>query len=286
MHFGRIASLNDVDFGLPNDRQSFCAASTKTEAHFYPPRATELLRRVGLPLWSKKEFVGPVYPEGTRAKDFLRAYGQRFLTIELNASHYRVPDAEKIHAWCNEVPESFTFCPKVPQTISHSKLAQVSELLLFAKQIEAFGTRLGPCFLQLPEYADKTWKRTIFELTRAFPPHLKLALELRHPDWFSDAPGFEKLGAYLGERNIALIMTDTPGRRDVLHMARTAPYMFIRFLGNSLHESDFARIDAWSKRIQQWAQEGIETYFFLHQPNEVDCMPLFEALSKALASAT
>ena len=41
------------------------------------------------------------------------------------------------------------------------------------------------------------------------------------------------------------VITDTAGRRDCLHMKLTSADIFIRFVGNSLHESDYQRIDDW-----------------------------------------
>jgi uncharacterized protein YecE (DUF72 family) len=251
MEFGRVANVARVDFTLAPDRR---CSSLATTAH-----TTDA--RIGLPLWGKKEFVGTIYPAGTKSADFLRAYGARFSTIELNATHYRMPEVDRIRAWCNEVPETFLFCPKVPQTISHSFAANVREMQTFAERVAEFGQRLGPCLLQFPEYADT------------------LALELRHPVWFDDEEGLRRLADYLCARNIALVITDSAGRRDVVHMMRTAPFTFVRFLGNGLHTTDFARIDAWRERLREWQAQGSQNYFFLHQPNEVECMPLFERMT-------
>lgn len=231
-------------------------------------------------MWGSKSFVGPVYPPGTKTADFLRAYGDRFRAIELNATHYRMPECARIDTWCQQVPVDFKFCPKVPQSISHSLEPNLKEWALFAERVSGFGDRLGPCLLQFPDYADKRWRRTVFELTRRFPH--PLAIELRHPSWFEDTVSFERLVTYLREHAIGFAMTDTPGRRDVLHMVRTAPFSFIRFLGNNLHPTDFPRVEAWCSRLLEWETQGTLTYFFLHQPNEVNCMPLYQRMQARL----
>jgi uncharacterized protein YecE (DUF72 family) len=39
-------------------------------------------------------------------------------------------------------------------------------------------------------------------------------------------------------------------------------------VGNSLHPSDFQRLDAWVERIAAWLVQGLQQlYFFLHQPD-------------------
>ncbi|HTM91367.1 MAG TPA: hypothetical protein VL095_03040, partial [Flavisolibacter sp.] len=44
---------------------------------------------------------------------------------------------------------------------------------------------------------------------------------------------------------------------------------FIRFVGNSLHKTDFPRIDAWVERMKYWLDSGIqEINFFMHMHDE------------------
>ena len=72
------------------------------------------------------------------------------------------------------------------------------------------------------------------------------------------------------ELGVTSIITDTAGRRDVMHMKLTTPKAFIRFVGNSLHPTDFKRIDDWVERIAIWLDQGLQTlYFFMHQHDEL-----------------
>ncbi len=65
------------------------------------------------------------------------------------------------------------------------------------------------------------------------------------------------------------VITDTAGRRDCAHMHLTIPKAFIRYVGNSLHASDYTRTDAWIERMQFWIANGIkEIYFFMHMHDE------------------
>ena len=53
-------------------------------------------------------------------------------------------------------------------------------------------------------------------------------------------------------------------------MQLSVPKAFIRFVGNSLHPTDFTRIDDWVKRIQIWLNQGLrELYFFIHMHEEM-----------------
>ncbi len=52
-------------------------------------------------------------------------------------------------------------------------------------------------------------------------------------------------------------------------MHLTIPKTFIRYVGNSLHPTDYTRIDAWVQRMKYWLSKGIEElYFFMHMHDE------------------
>ena len=52
-------------------------------------------------------------------------------------------------------------------------------------------------------------------------------------------------------------------------MFLTVPKAFIRYVGNSLHPTDYTRIDEWVARIGTWLNNGIkEVYFFMHMHDE------------------
>ncbi|MFX7094743.1 DUF72 domain-containing protein, partial [Acinetobacter baumannii] len=66
-----------------------------------------------------------------------------------------------------------------------------------------------------------------------------------------------------------IVITDTSGRRDCAHMYLTVPKTFIRYVGNSLHATDYTRVDAWIARMKYWIERGMEElYFFMHMHDE------------------
>jgi hypothetical protein len=85
---------------------------------------------------------------------------------------------------------------------------------------------------------------------------------------------------------IGAVITDTAGRRDCAHMYVTVPKTFIRFVGNSLHPSDYKRIDKWVERMKSWLDGGMkELYFFMHMHDEATSPELTVYLSKKLNKA-
>ena len=72
-----------------------------------------------------------------------------------------------------------------------------------------------------------------------------------------------------GRPNIANVITDTAGKREVVHTSVSNNTAYIRFAGNGLIESDHKRIDLWIQQIKQWISYGVTTFYCLHhQPNE------------------
>ena len=52
-------------------------------------------------------------------------------------------------------------------------------------------------------------------------------------------------------------------------MHLTIPKTFIRYVGNSLHPTDYTRIDVWVERMKYWLDKGLEElYFFMHMHDE------------------
>jgi Protein of unknown function DUF72 len=85
---------------------------------------------------------------------------------------------------------------------------------------------------------------------------------------------------------IGAVITDTAGRRDYCHMHLTIPKTFVRFVGNSLHKTDFPRIDAWVKRVKYWLANGIqEIHFFVHMHDEATSPELTVYLAEKLNKA-
>jgi uncharacterized protein YecE (DUF72 family) len=281
MEFGHLHDVSRVDFSLPPD-------DSRGLALLGGSRRVDAAARVGLPIWTQRAWVGHVYPKGTPARDFLREYGRQFDSIELNSTHYALPDSDGVHRWRDSVPENFRFCPKVPQEISHGMESPETPRRLeayYAAMLE-FGPKLGMGFLQLPpQFGPErlAWLRRLFTLC---PPPFGLALEFRHPGWFES--GRLVAGAFelMSELGLAPVITDVSGRRDVSHASLTSPDLIVRFIGNAPHESDGPRLRDWAERLARWYSLGLrQLHFFVHQRDNLlspDAANEFVALAKGV----
>lgn len=270
MEFGRVspAELENIDFRLPADPQL-----TKDVLKKAPAKGA-LDAWVGCAKWGRKEWVGQIYPPKTKDANFLDEYVKQFNCIELNAVFYMMPKKEQVEGWRKKAEAEgrpFKFCPKISQNISHrARLKNAGELTTaYLDGISEFGDTLGPIFLQLSDnFGPKN-----FDILKAyledFPKDVPLFTELRHKEWYSDKKAQEEVFHLFKENNIGSVITDASGRRDCVHMHLPTPDAFIRFVGNSLHKTDYSRIDEWIERLADWKKQGLKSvWFFMHQHDE------------------
>ena len=92
------------------------------------------------------------YPKGLPARQMLRFYGERFRTVEINNTFYRMPKTTVVEAWVSEVPSEFQFVLKASRRITHlRRLEDVEESLSMLIRVSgALKQRLGPLLFQLP----------------------------------------------------------------------------------------------------------------------------------------
>lgn len=266
MDFGRVPEeeLDRIDFKLPAEptwNSKILKGTPAASAKVY----------VGCAKWGRKEWVGKIYPKGTKDAQFLDEYVNHYNSIELNATHYKLYNSDAIKKWADKAGDNeFLFCPKFYQGISHFGSLNDKQFLTdsFLEGITGFGKHLGPVFLQLSDRFSPKRQTELFSYLGNLPHDLPFFLEVRHADWFLSA-NFQPLIQQLKKTNIGLVITDTAGRRDCCHMHLTQPKTFIRYVGNSLHQTDYTRIDDWIERIKYWLENGLkELYFFMHMHDE------------------
>src|SRR5438046_991475 len=160
---------------------------------------------VGTSGFSYKPWKGSFYPKDLKDADMLRFYAGRFGTVEINNTFYRMPKAETMGAWAEQVGEAFRFVLKAPQRITHQKrLNGVDEdVAYFFATAERLGERCGPVLFQLPPYSKKDLGR-LEALLRLIPAGRRAALEFRHESWYSD-----DVYALLRAHDAALCIADT-----------------------------------------------------------------------------
>ncbi|HEY9658321.1 MAG TPA: DUF72 domain-containing protein, partial [Allocoleopsis sp.] len=167
--------------------------------------------RLGCAIWAYKEWVGDLFPSGSRASEFLWLYSRRLNTVEGNTTFYSVPDSATVQRWASETPEDFRFCLKLPRDVTHGGLLTpaISGAIDFLDRIQGLGTRLGPLFAQLPPSYSPAQMDDLVNFLQAFPrDRASLALEVRHVDWFKPTHA-DRLNRILQELGVGRVLLDT-----------------------------------------------------------------------------
>jgi uncharacterized protein YecE (DUF72 family) len=214
--------------------------------------------RVGTSGYSYKEWKGSFYPDDLPAAKMLPYYAERFDSVEINNTFYRMPDPKTVAKWGEQVPESFTFVIKAPQRITHQKRLvgaedDVRHLFDIAETLDG---KLGPVLFQLPPFARKDAGK-LRDFIAALPPRRRVAFEFRHQSWFDD-----EVYDVLRQRDAALCLADTDEVADPSSLVvPTASWGYMRLRRTEYIGDELA---AWAARVQsqQWSDAYV---FFKHE---------------------
>ena len=140
--------------------------------------------RVGTSGWSYPSWRPGFYTAGLDPTAFLGFYAERFRTVELNTTGYRLPAEDQFRRWAEQTPEGFEFAPKLP---GH----RLRGLDVFAERLRALGDRLGPVRVSLKGARDEG---VLELLLGSLDSSLRPAFDLEHPSWDGVEPRLSEAG--------------------------------------------------------------------------------------------
>jgi uncharacterized protein YecE (DUF72 family) len=199
---------------------------------------------VGTSGWQYRDWRGTFYPASLAQRSWLPHYADRFATVELNNSFYRLPERDTFEHWAEATPPDFVFAVKMSRFLTHLKRLRDPEepVARFLRHARGLHDRLGPVLLQLPPNLEADVDRLAAVLDQ-FPAGVRVAVEPRAESWFDD-----RLRALLEKRGAALCLADSPRRRTPVW--RTASWGFVRF-----HEGRAAPHPCYGERaLATWAE--------------------------------
>jgi uncharacterized protein YecE (DUF72 family) len=128
---------------------------------------------VGTSGWSYPTWRGGFYPPDARPDTFLGFYAERFDTVELNTTGYRLPAEAQFRRWAQQTPDGFTFAPKLP-------LYRLDRIGPFVERVALLGNRLGPIRILIQNVRDDG---LLMLLLGSIEPSVRIALDFRHESW-------------------------------------------------------------------------------------------------------
>jgi uncharacterized protein YecE (DUF72 family) len=188
---------------------------------------------IGTSGWAYPSWKPGFYPAGTASTDFLRFYAERFPTVELNTTGYRLPAEEQFDRWAAQTPLGFTFAPKLPG--QRPQLAAE-----FSARVRRLGERLGPVRVSIKSPRDEGLLEL---LLGSLDPSLRLAFDLEDPSWDGVEPRLTEAGAVR-----------------VNDLESDAPFRYVRLREPPYSDED---LRGWAERLR-----GLDAPIFVYLRHE------------------
>jgi uncharacterized protein YecE (DUF72 family) len=216
--------------------------------------------RVGTSGYQYRHWRGDFYPRDLPVRDWFSCYARHFDCVEINNTFYRLPEPETVDGWHDAAPPGFRFALKLSRYATHQKklLDPEQTLEIFLERAERLKSFLGPLLVQLPPH----WRADPARLDAflaAAPRRLRLAVELRDPDWLC-----AEVYAVLRRHAAALVVHDLIEHHPI---RATCGWSYLRFHGPA---GDYGggyttqALSGWARRIRRWLAEGRDVWAFFN----------------------
>ena len=165
--------------------------------------------RIGCSGWNYRDWRGAFYPDRLPARRWLEAYAERFDTVEVNTTFYRLPKRDAVEGWVRQTPDGFGFAVKASRYLTHiRRLRDIADgVARFRERVEplADADRLIATLWQVPANFHRDDDRLAAAIDQMGPG--RHAFEARHPSWYCD-----EVAALLRERDVAFVVADDKRR--------------------------------------------------------------------------
>ena len=223
--------------------------------------------RIGTCSWADESLSKHWYPKGISAAERLPYYAERFDTVEVDSTFYRLPALEMVERWAERTPEGFVMHVKAFAMMTRHpvRLEQLPPDLreqaatdergrverpprdlraeVFARfhaALEPLRTagKLGGILLQFPPYVvPKPVSLDYLEWAQEQLGGDDALVEFRHRSWLDDERRAETL-AFLEQRGLTHVVTDSPRMAQARNVvptvvARTTPITYVRLHGRN-----------------------------------------------------
>jgi uncharacterized protein YecE (DUF72 family) len=213
---------------------------------------------VGTCGYSYNEWVGPVYPEGTKPADRLRLYSELFSTVELDFAYYAMPKSENLAKMLIDGGPSLTFSIKAYRTLTHevNPSAWEEDAKTYREAIEPLleAGRLEAVLFQFPySFHYEADRRRYLDKLLTYFKDVPSAVEFRVAEWYTN-----KVFDALKDRGVSLVSLDMPELKDLppLTDTVTAKTAYIRLHGRNG--------EAW------WGSDAAARYDYLYSDRELE----------------
>jgi uncharacterized protein YecE (DUF72 family) len=140
---------------------------------------------VGTSGWVYKHWQRVFYPRDLKQRDWFAHYAERFATVEINNTFYRLPKESAWEAWRDQAPPGFRYAVKGSRYVTHMKRLRDCEepVQNVTGRTRILGAHLGPVLWQLPPNMPFDAERLEAFLV-LLPRDMRHVIEFREDSWF------------------------------------------------------------------------------------------------------
>lgn len=218
--------------------------------------------RIGTSGYQYDHWRGVLYDRQLPRREWFTRYAERFDTVEINNTFYRLPAPAVFESWRQQAPDQFLYALKFSRYGSHLKRLREPEDTIgaFVERAERLGPHLGPILVQLPPRWCANPDR-LDAFLAATPRRLRWAVEFRDARWLQDNV-FEILRVH----RAALCLHDLVENHPV---EVTAKWVYLRFHGERYGRSySHQFLTARAAQIADWLERGLDVYAYFN--NDLD----------------
>ena len=215
----------------------------------------------------------------TRRFDY---YGERFNSVEVNATFYSLLKKKTARTWYERSPDQFSYTLKLSRYITHIKRLKGSKKAFrtFVRRVTPLGEKLGPILIQLPPgFSVDSGRLDDFltdardvlkdELTTDHP----LAIECRHESWFENTNERVQAMNVMRRHNAAIVFAHSSEYPYPADEPLTATFVYFRFHGpRELFSSGYGKkgMESWAKKVNKYRKKGMDVYAYFNNTDNGD----------------
>ncbi len=251
---------------------------------------------IGTSGYQYRDWVGPVYPKGTRSQDMLAEYAQRFRAVEINFTYYGLPKAANMKRMAEATPDDFEFVVKAHRTTTHeSKLDDVPALMEGLEPVREAG-KLSGVLCQFPWRFrnDKDSRAYLARLAKEFGD-VPVFVEFRHESWIR-GPVFK----FLEASGLLYVSVDEPELPGLVPRTGklTGPMGYVRFHsrnarnwwktgGKARYDYDYSdeEMTEWLEAIEEMAGRSDKLFVFFNNCHRGQAAKNAESMKRILQAA-
>jgi uncharacterized protein YecE (DUF72 family) len=214
---------------------------------------------VGTSGYNYPEWKGTFYPADIKPPRMFAYYAERFHTVEINYTFYRMPTEKLTTGWRDQAAEGFRYTLKAPRRLTHERKLKdcAADVAAFVKAARVLDGRLGTLLFQLPPTfrADLALLRDFLGL---LPSDVRCAFEFRHDSWLTD----ETYGA-LNATGAALCVADFGDKTTPLRQTARFGYFRLRDEGYQLPD-----LERWATAVEAQSNAWDDAFVYFKHEDE------------------